>query len=408
MTAARCRILAIMGSGETSPTMVTAHKALVARLGHGTPDAALLETPYAFQENAADISARARSYFAASVGLTVTTMAGGGDLMRVRTADWVFAGPGSPSYALSRWRGNPVGDALRDRVASGTGVTVLASAAAATVGTAAVPVYEIYKAGADPHWLEGLNLLAPIGLPVVVIPHYDNAEGGTHDTRFCYLGERRLAAMEPDLPDGVAVLGVDEHTAVILDLAAETAEVRGRGGLTVRRAGVSTVLTAPAVLSLARLRSMIRTGEPATAAPGPMPSEPAEEPLPLDDLIRRAEARFGEALGARDAVGMITAILNLEDSINSWKADTEEDQGSNQARAVLRGLITRLGETLAEGLRDPTERFGPVVDPLLALRSALRAERRYQDADVIRDALTGAGLKIRDDPTGTRWAAGGR
>src|SRR6266571_3494942 len=30
----------------------------------------------------------------------------------------------------------------------------------------------------------------------VVIPHYDNAEGGTHDTRFCYLGERRLAALE--------------------------------------------------------------------------------------------------------------------------------------------------------------------------------------------------------------------
>ena len=28
-----CRILAIMGSGETSPTMVTVHKALVGRLG---------------------------------------------------------------------------------------------------------------------------------------------------------------------------------------------------------------------------------------------------------------------------------------------------------------------------------------------------------------------------------------
>jgi Peptidase family S51 len=408
MTAGKCRILAIMGSGETSPTMVTVHKALVAQLGPGTPDAALLDTPYAFQENAADVSARARSYFAASVGLTVTTLADGGDAMRVRTADWVFAGPGSPSYALARWRGHPVGDALRDRVASGTGVTVLASAAAATIGVTAVPVYEIYKAGIDPHWLEGLNLLAAVGLPVAVIPHYDNAEGGTHDTRFCYLGERRLAAMEPELPAGAAVLGIDEHTAVILDLSAETAEIRGRGGLTIRRAGVSTVLTAPAVVSLAQLRSMIRTGESAIAVPSLVTSEPAEELLPLADLTRRAETSFEEALGERDAAGMITAILELEASIHSWTADTEEDQGSSQARAAFRGLITRLGEALAEGLRDPAERFGPVVDPLLALRSALRSGGRYQDADVIRDALIAAGLTISDDSTGTRWAASRR
>ena len=406
MTAGKCRILAIMGSGETSPTMVTVHRALVARLGPGTPDAALLDTPYAFQENAADVSARAMSYFAASVGLAVTALAGGVDPMRLRTADWIFAGPGSPSYALARWRGHPVGDALRDRVASGAGVTVLASAAAATAGLAAVPVYEIYKAGADPHWLEGLNLLAAISLPVAVIPHYDNAEGGTHDTRFCYLGERRLAAMERDLPAGAAVLGIDEHTAVIFDLGAETAEVRGRGGLTIRRAGVSNALMAPAVISLAQLRSMVRTGESAAAVPSPAMSEPAEELLPLADLTQRAETRFEEALGERDAASMITAILDLEDSIHSWTADTEEDQGSSQARAVLRGLITRLGDALAEGLRDPAERFGPVVDPLLALRSALRAEGRYQDADVIRDALTGSGIKISDDPTGTRWSTG--
>ena len=405
MTAARCRILAIMGSGETSPTMVTAHKALVARLGPGTPDAVLLDTPYAFQENAADVSARARSYFAASVGLAVTTLAEGADPMRVRTADWIFAGPGSPSYALAKWRGHPVGDALRDRIASGTGVTVLASAAAATVGLVAVPVYEIYKAGADPHWLEGLNLLAAISLPVAVIPHYDNAEGGTHDTRFCYLGERRLAAMEPELPEGAAVLGIDEHTAVIFDLSSETAEVRGRGGLTIRRAGVSTALPAPALVSLAQLRSLIRTGESA-AVPSPVMSEPAEEPLPLADLTHRAEMRFEEALSERDAASMITVILGLEDSLHSWTADTEEDQGSSQARAVLRGLIARLGDALAEGLRDPAERLGPVVDPLLALRAALRTEGRYQDADVIRDALTGAGIKISDDPTGTRWSTG--
>ena len=68
------RVLAIMGSGETSPTMVTIHKTLVARLGTGSHSAVLLDTPYAFQENASDISARAQAYFARSVGLKVTVI----------------------------------------------------------------------------------------------------------------------------------------------------------------------------------------------------------------------------------------------------------------------------------------------------------------------------------------------
>ena len=41
------RILAIMGSGETSPTMVTAHQQILGRLGE--PRAVLLDTPYGFQ-----------------------------------------------------------------------------------------------------------------------------------------------------------------------------------------------------------------------------------------------------------------------------------------------------------------------------------------------------------------------
>jgi cyanophycinase-like exopeptidase len=284
-----CRILSIMGSGETSPTMVTVHKALVARLS-ARPDAVLLDTPYAFQENAADISARAVAYFASSVGLDVTVLASaaatdpGREAARVRAADWVFAGPGSPTYALSQWRDSPLGMALRERVATGTGVTILASAAAATAGIAAVPVYELYKVGAAPFWLDGLDLLAAIGLRVAVIPHYDNAEGGTHDTRYCYLGERRLAAMERELPSDAAVLGVDEHTAVVLDLIAETAEVRGRGGLTIRKNGESTVVQSPAVLPIADLRATIRTGTLAArpASPGPpVPGQDEQEAPPL-------------------------------------------------------------------------------------------------------------------------------
>jgi len=454
--AAASQVLAIMGSGETSPTMVTVHKALIAGTGGQPAGALLLQTPYAFQENCADISARARQYFARSVGLTVSVFpddepAGQGHgpgaglaaarLTPLRTAGWVFSGPGSPTYALARWDASGVSQALRDRIAAGHGLTVMASAAAATIGCATLPVYEIYKAGADPHWLGGLDLLGLLGLPVALIPHYNNTEGGTHDTRYCYLGERRLARMERELPAGAAVLGVDEHTAAVIDLAAATLAVTGRGTVTVRRAGQSTVLPAGATLSLADLRGLIR-GEarvpaPADAAGRTSPGASASDEsradrdtgfaalLPLPELTALARERFEAADRAGDVPGMVTAILDLEAAICDWATDTEEDQGTAQSRAVLRGLITALGQRTAElaaraarparlaglipaagGSCAPSGPLGAVVEPLLTLRAELREQGAWPAADTIRDALTAAGFQLQDTADGTRWTLG--
>jgi hypothetical protein len=442
----RCRVLAIIGSGETSPTMVTVHRDLVGRLGLGNPQATVLATPYAFQENAADVSARTERYFADSVGLRVRVAAGTSpnadpgmapplipadaedetrQAAAIRAADWVFAGPGSPSYALAHWQAGPVAPGLRDRVLAGDGLTVLASAAAATAGRFTVPVYEVYKAGGAPRWLDGLDLLGPLGLNVALIPHYDNAEGGRYDTRYCYLGERRLAVMERDLPAGAAVLGVDEHTAVLVDLRAEEVEIRGRGGVTVRRSGETpsgrrrsgdgVVLPAGTRLSVAELRDLVH-GDPArgirrppdgTAGPADGGagaaggSEEAARPLP--EIMAAAERRFDTAAGQRDADAMVGVILGLETAITQWEADMDEDQGTEQARALLRGLIGRLGRAAQDGLADPRDRLAPAVEPLLALRATLRGAGDFAAADAIRDALAGAGLDISDTPAGTRW-----
>ena len=437
------RVLVIMGSGETSPTMVTIHKALTARLGPGSPSAILLDTPYAFQENASDISARSQAYFARSVGLKVSVVsdadrpaaenpAAPAALAAIRSSDWVFAGPGSPSYLLSRWRGGAVAEALRDRIAAGTGMTVIASAAAAATGLVAVPVYEIYKVGADPHWLDGLDLFGVLGLKVAVIPHYDNAEGGTHDTRFCYLGERRLAVLERELPADAAVLGVDEHTALILDLAAQEAEVVGRGGATVRKAGVSTVLPAGTRITLPDLRVLVRSGsqgpgrrgqadpgqadpgqahpgqaDPARPGPGQQDRPPAAASQPgqaLSELTSEAEGRFEAAMRERDGATMVSAILDLEAAIEAWSTDTDENDSADRARAVLRGLVVRLGRSAEQGLADPADQLRPAVEPLVALREDLRRQRSFAAADVIRDALTAAGIELQDSPDGTSWA----
>ena len=69
--AALPRILTIMGSGETTPTMARVHRAVLDRLGERPVPAVLLDTPYGFQENADDISDRALDYFRDSVGTSV-------------------------------------------------------------------------------------------------------------------------------------------------------------------------------------------------------------------------------------------------------------------------------------------------------------------------------------------------
>jgi hypothetical protein len=440
------RVLAIIGSGETSPTMVTVHRDLLARLSTRRPRALLLSTPYAFQENAASVSARAQRYFADSVGLQVAVAAGtnpeasqemapptagdapasvevaGAGAAGIRAADWVFAGPGSPSYALAHWRGGPVGAALRERVLAGHGVTMLASAAAATAGRYTLPVYEIYKAGGALRWLPGLDLLGGLGLAAAVIPHYDNTEGGHYDTRHCYLGARRLAVMERELPADAAVLGVDEHTAVLIDVAAGRVDVRGRGALTVRRSGRSTILASGTAMPLAELAALVRgdagsagrrrrvdTSTAGSRGPAGAGTDAARDaaPLPLPELMAGAQRGFGVAAGGQDADAMTAVILDLEHAIGMWEADTDEDQGTEQARLLLRSLIGRLGRAARDGVADPADRLRPAVQPLIELRNALRAAGDFAAADAIRDALVAAGLDVSDTPDGTRWQDAG-
>ncbi|GII02172.1 hypothetical protein [Planobispora takensis] len=390
-------VLVLMGSGETSPTMVEIHRSVVRGLG-AAPRAVLLDTPYAFQENAADISARARGYFARSVGLEIEVSA------RPEGADWVFSGPGSPTFALDRWSGSGIADELRARVRARRGATVLASAAACTAGLATVPVYEIYKVGQDPHWREGLDLLEPLGLRAAVIPHFDNAEGGTHDTRYCYLGERRLSLMEDLLPPDAFVLGIDEHTAVIIDLETGEVAVAGRGALTVRRRGSQTVLPAGGGTDLAGIGRLARGGAPARVPRQAGP--PAPRQVTLEEAARERERDVRAALTRHDTAAAVRAVLDLESEIVTWSADTEEDAGGvDDARRTLRSLIAVLGG-LADTV-DPHDRLAPMVEPLLALRGELRRSHRYDLADALRAALSAGGVLVEDTPDGPRWSVTG-
>ena len=405
------RILAIMGSGETSPTMVKTHRQLIGRLTQ--PNAVVLDTPYGFQENAPELALRAVEYFDVSVNtvispLGLTRMIDADPLVvqqglsALTDADYVFAGPGSPTYALRQWKNTQVSHILHEKLQRG-GIVTFASAAALTLGTRTVPVYEIYKCGEEPYWLEGLNLLSELGIPAVVIPHYNNAEGGHHDTRFCYLGEARLHMLEQLLDEGEYVLGIDEHTGIVIDLNERTAEVVGNGVVTLRVKGNSTTFASGAVLSLEQLQNPTVTPS-ATPPPSVVVQEVPE--VVATSLVAVAQQRrdeFESALAAGDANGATRAVLELENDIKLWSADTLTGSDADAAREILRSMIVKLGTAATGGLEDPRERVAPYVEALLAIRKIVRAEKRFDLSDIVRDALALAHIEVRDTPDGVEW-----
>jgi len=422
------RILTIMGSGETTPTMARVHRGILDRLGDRPVPAAVLDTPYGFQENAEDITARTVEYFRTTVGAPFTVASfrsAAADaltretaIVRIRESKLVFTGPGSPSYALRQWSGSEIPRLLADKLARGGAVT-MASAAALTLGRYTIPVYEIYKVGEEPHWLDGLDLLTPLGLPVAVVPHYDNAEGGNHDTRFCYLGERRLSVLEAELPPDVFILGVDGHTALVLDLDTGLGSVLGLGTVTVRKNGHSTVFAAGAEVSIAELvaaaqgpggaaggareRGVATGGAADVAEPRAPLGDGAPTPGLLREEVARLEAVFNRSLGECDAPAAVRAILTLEETIQAWSHDTDQSDALAVARSALRSAIVCLGEMAENGTGDPADLVRPFVDALLAERIRSREAREWAAADNIRDRLLAAGIELHDTPGGTTW-----
>jgi hypothetical protein len=428
--------LVVMGSGETAPTLVPVHREIFARTREVTGRdvvGAFIDTPFGFQLNADELTERTLGYFADSVGQPVRTarwrradeplVDRERAMALLQQADWAFSGPGSPTYALREWASTEVPQALADVPRRG-GTLVLGSAAAVTLGSHTIPVYEIYKAGQRPHWLPGLDLLGTLtGLRAAVVPHYDNAEGGSHDTRFCYLGEPRLARLEDELPDDVGVLGVDEHTALWFDLAAGSARVLGRGRVTVRRRGASTTFGAGEVLPVERLDTLLRGGSASGAAAGPEPAsdQPAgslsevaagPEPAPdqpagsLSEVAAGAQRSFETALAGRDVSGCVTAILLLEQAIRDWSADMLLSDDGPAARRTLRSLVVRLGEVAEVGARDPQTAVAPYVEALLEVRAIARAAKDYPTSDLVRDRLVAAGVEVQDTPDGASWSLG--
>jgi hypothetical protein len=234
--------IVLMGSGETSPSSGAVFEE-VARLYTDHLRVAILETPAGFELNSNRVAGRVGDYLENRLQnyhpkIEVIPARKKGTkfspdneeiLEPLYRVDMIFMGPGSPTFTARQLSGSLAYEIIQARQRTGAAL-VLASAATIAFGCQTMPVYEIYKAGMDIHWQEGLDFFQQYGLSLIIVPHWNNTEGGAElDTSRCFMGAKRFTALRNILDCRGTILGIDEHTSVWIDLNERKARIFGKG-----------------------------------------------------------------------------------------------------------------------------------------------------------------------------------
>ncbi len=240
----------LFGSGETSPSGRKVFDTILKKLPP-SPRLALLETPAGFELNSDRVIGRVAAFIRERLQnyhpeiMVVPARKRGARfspddeevVSPILKADMIFMGPGSPTYAVRQLDESLAWNYLLARHQLGATI-VLASSAVVAISAFCLPVYEIYKVGEDLHWKAGLDLFGQYGLPIVFIPHWNNQDGGEElDTSRCFMGQSRFSELIQMLPANVTVVGIDEKSALVMDLLAAECQVIGIGGVTLIHTG---------------------------------------------------------------------------------------------------------------------------------------------------------------------------
>ena len=340
----------LFSSGETSAGGQRVYEWLFRRLSPPVR-MAVLETPAGFQPNTALVAGKVADFvrhhlqnYQPQVTVVPARKRGTSfspddpDIVApLLQADVLFMGAGSPTYAVRQLQDSLAWHTLLARHRLGAAV-ILASAAAIAASVQCLPVYEIYKAGADLQWSPGLDLLGPYGLSLCLVSHWDNTEGGAElDTSRGFIGRERFEQLRATLPPEVTVVGLDEHTALVLDLAARTCRVLGHGGVCLCHGGAERRFEHGHSFSIGELGAF--------RMPEPQEGIPAE-------VWQRVRAALAEAQ-ASNAPQPPAPVLALVQEREAARARRDW-----AAADVLRQSIAALGWQVCD------TRAGPQLSPL--------------------------------------------
>jgi len=346
--------IAILGSGETSPNLVSVHRELLD--DDASSNCFMIDSPFGFQENADQLVEKIQDFYKTSLNIQIQLASfrkieelNGKSFFKtiqlLESASFIFAGPGSPSYASKLWSDNQIQSILLNHLSKGKNA-LFASAAATTLGENTLPVYEIYKVGKDPFWEKGLNILNAYDLSCSVVPHFNNKEGGNHDTSYSYVGKNRIEKLLQQSYSNI--LGIDEHTALIISGKEGLFQVKGLGKLTViNKKGVHE-----------------------------FDNGTAENLSTLQDLLKPDKK-------------------NTENQKEILKNESQDTHYLKQ--------IAKL-EIEVEKNKLNNERFSKIVEELISLRGKLREEKNYELSDTIRNILESCNLQIEDGGEDIKWS----
>jgi peptidase E len=234
--------LLLFGSGEIAPSSVDIYRQTFLALNKRDLKIALITTPAGFQPNVEHVYGEIKDFLLASLpdfNLTINIIfantqedANNPEIIdQLNNTDVIFMGPGSPTYGVKQLNGTPLIARVIELIKNGS-TLILASTATISCSRYALPVYEIFKVGEKLHWIDGLNIFTEIWEEMTVIPHFNNTEGGIDlDTSYCYVGKNRATKLLSMLPKSTPTIGLDEHTALIIDLQTKTQTIKGKGTL---------------------------------------------------------------------------------------------------------------------------------------------------------------------------------
>jgi len=360
--------IAILGSGETSPNLLSVHREMINRLKK-VSNPLIVNSPFGFQENVNELSDKLAKFFNTSLNIDtqilsykspneIDTVEYFKCLQRIDKSNFIFAGPGSPSYAIKIWANTEFPKSFK-KVLENDGSLVFSSAAATTLGEYALPVYEIYKVGQDPYWINGLDILSAFGIKASVVPHFNNKEGGNHDTRFCYMGEARFNNLRSQINSNI--IGIDEHTGLIINGETSTGEVYGIGMVTLIKGEKKQQYSAGDTISFDEF-TIIEDNKVVPII------KDVEGTIPISNIDEVSDIITENGIDHKSINKMLGKIkINLED------------------------------------LEDKIKIIDPLIDLILEVRRNIRLEGKFELSDLIRDQLEKLNIEINDNEASTDW-----